>query len=292
MATRYRGKGKQWYYHNTKPPEDDPIIGSYYRDVSKEDIISAETERELFYRYKKHKDMEARDRIIGSALRFVVKLAKSYARDTNTTKDLISAGNVGLLVALERFDPKYNTRFLSYATSWVLLEMRNALYSAGVVSMPLWRQKAIGRMKQVHARSMAKTGEEADVEELSSEVDLSPSQIQRLQECQEVCVIALESPEELPETNTPNCGSVDALAMRHETKTLLRQLVRELPTVKEQFVIRAYFGLVTDALSLRQIACVLGVSSERVRQIKVDALRRLGKQLKFRLQLKTTHDFN
>jgi len=289
VTARLRGsdRGMLW----GKSTESDPVIASYFKEVGREEIIDATKERELFVLYKDNGDIKARDRIIGSALRFVVKLAKSYARDPSTTKDLISAGNVGLLVALDRYELKHNTRFLSYATSWVLLEMRNALYNSGVVSMPLWRQKILGRMKQVDAQSRARRGRKANLQELAQEVDLSTSQLQRLRECQEVCIIALETPDDMP-ASPSNRNSIDMMAMRQQTRTLLKLLIRELPSVKEQFVIRAYFGLVADPMSLRQIAGVLGVSSERIRQLKVDALKRLEKQLRFRLQLECTNDFS
>ena len=268
---------------------DDPNTARYFTAVGKEEILDAQAERRLFQRYKKKGDIQARDRILGSALRFVIKLAKNYSRDADTTKDLISAGNLGLLKAVERYELGHNTRFLTYATSWVLLEMRNELYNAGIVSMPLWRQKALGKLKQANARSQAKNGKRATLNELGSVVDLSPVQLERLQECQGVCIVAMQDCDEYPSNGT-GPRAADRIAVSGESRTVLAILIRMLPSVKEQFVIKAYFGWISDPMSLRQIASVLGVSSERVRQIKTDALRRLCRQLRYRLRVNHVDD--
>lgn len=261
----------------------------YYSDVGKSEILDAPTERELFLRFQQTQDPVARDRIIKSALRFVIKLAKNYARDPDTTKDLISAGNVGLLKAFDRYDPSHGTRFLSYATSWVLLEMRNELYNSGIVSMPLWRQKALGKIAQTNTRAMAARGCRATTRELQKNVDLTSTQLQRLQECESLQISALT--DDMPSNGNGNGnGHLDGLAINKESRLILGDLIRGFLSVKEQFVIRAYFGWVGDPMSLRQIATVLGVSSERVRQIKTDALRLIEKKLRYRLGIRQEGD--
>lgn len=270
---------------------EDPNVARYYHDVGKTEILSARDERALFHNFSKTRDPQVRERILGSALRFVIKLAKNYSRDVDTTKDLISAGNVGLLKAFDRYDLSYGTRFLSYATSWVLLEMRNELYSVGTVSMPLWRQKVINKISQAHTRAMSQQGRKASVQELQKCVDLNPTQIQRLLNCEALCITCLD---ENDLTDRPGSGrkTIDSRLMDKESRALVGQLIKMLPTVKEQFVIKAYFGWVSDPLSLRQIAGVLGVSSERVRQVKVDALRRIRKQLRYQLSIERSSDLS
>lgn len=270
----------------------DPNARRYYSEVGKSEILDAHTERELFLRFQKTQDPLARDRIIKSALRFVIKLAKNYARDPDTTKDLISAGNVGLLKAFDRYDPSHGTRFLSYATSWVLLEMRNELYNAGTVSMPLWRQKALGKIAQTNSRTMAKNGCRATTRELQKNVDLTPTQLQRLQECESLQISGIT--DDLPSNGNGNGNgnghSLDGFAINNESRVILGHLIRGFLSVKEQFVVKAYFGWVGDPMSLRQIATVLGVSSERVRQIKTDALRLIEKKLRYRLGIRQEAD--
>lgn len=276
------------YVRKRKLSSDDPNTARYFNEVRKEEILDAPAERRLFQQYKKKGDIQARDKILGSALRFVIKLAKKYARDADTTKDLISAGNLGLLKAVDRYDPKHNTRFLSYATSWVLLEMRNELYNAGIVSMPLWRQKAIGKLKRANARSEARNGKKASLDELGYVVDLSAVQLQRLQ-ARQVFVVAMENCDDHPSNGT-GPRAAHSVAVDRESRTILGALIRALPTVKEQFIVKAYFGWISDPMSLRQIANVLGVSSERVRQIKTNSLRRLCRQLRYRLCINHVDD--
>jgi len=280
----------------------DPTTASYYSAVSKEVILDVQTEHDLFLRYKETGDTEARDRIIGSALRFVIKLARKYARDEETTKDLVSAGNVGLLKALSRYELDRGTRFLSYATSWVLLEMRNELYNSHLVSLPLWRQKAIHKTRQVNARAEAENGCRATIDTLSYETELSPVQLKRLHEHSYVKVLSINEPRKTVSTDLHSDAAcllnvlaspdvrIDCQAADDETRALLHTCIGRLPTVTEQFVIKAYFGWMSDPWSLRQIGNVLLVTSERVRQIKVVALRRLRKHLRLYYRVKTVTD--
>jgi RNA polymerase primary sigma factor len=270
--------------------QDDPNAVRYFRDVSKMEVLDAKTEHGLFIRYRDLKDIPARDRIIGSALRFVVKLAKGYARDSSITKDLISAGNVGLLRALERYDPDVGTRFLSYATSWVLLEMRNELYNSGLVSVPLWRQKAASKIQEINDRAVTRHRRKATMGELQKDVDLTSTQIEKICETPTVRVVYTQ---DYRRQFFDSRGNLDIHAMNNECRQQLLQLIKEesvLPTVTDKFTIKAYFGLVTDPLSLRQIANVIGVSSERVRQVRDKALARLHKAFLSRLNVRHIAD--
>jgi len=249
-----------------KPCRHDENFARYYADVGRTKILDAATERKLFQLYKRKKDLAARDKIIGSCLRFVVKLAHRYSNDVDQLKDLISAGNIGLLVALDRYDPKYKTRFLSYATYWVLLHIRNELHAADLIAMPLWRQKQLRKVRRVRASSSAQNGEDPSEEQICDELDITPAQLRKLQ---------VESFHYVPveHAGLSNNGT-EARTMNAEAAVLLRQVLGAL-AVKEQFVLRAYFGLASDPMSLQQIAKVLGVTSERVRQVKVEALKQL-----------------
>lgn len=257
--------------------QDDPCVSRYLAEVSQHDILDAATEHELFWRYKRHNDLAARDKIIGSALRFVIKLARQYSRNPDVTKDLIAAGNLGLVRALDRFDPDRGTRFLSYATSWVMLEMRNEMYGSSLVSVPLWRQKAAGRIKREAARVEAACGRTASAAQLSTKVDLSEKQVRRIQESADIRVAAISDVEN---TLHVSADRTEQEAMEQERNMLLRHQIRQLPLVAQQFTLLAYYGIGVDARSLRQIANVLGTSSERIRQIRNQALRLLRKRFK------------
>ena len=266
------------------PSNYDRIFFSYYNDVSRTKILDPSTERKLFMRYKRHKDLKARDRLLESCLRFVVTLAKRYSRSIDTLKELVSAGNLGLMHALDRYDPERGTRFLSYATYWILLFVRNDLYNRPLVAMPLWRQKAVRKLKHVKSRVEAESGEPATVDELSREIDLSPLQLERLK---------IEhfkfTPIDEYFSALSQIEPADETAINEQGKDILEDLLSSL-SVKEQFVLRAYYGLVTDRMSLRQIADVLGITSERVRQIRMAALGRLRRCLEHGLQVRKTQE--
>ena len=266
------------------PSNFDRNFFRYYNDVSHTEILDPVTERKLFKRYKKHHDMDARDRLLESCLRFVVTLAKRYSRNIDTLKELVSAGNLGLMHALDRYDPKHGTRFLSYATHWILLAIRNELYNRPLVAMPLWRQKAVRKIKRIKSRVEAENGTSASVNELAQEVDLSPTQLERLK----VEYFKFTSIDEYFNLFSTN-GTADAAVINDQGREILEDLLRAL-SVKEQFVLRAYYGLVTDRMSLREIADVLGITSERVRQIRMDALGRLRRCLEHGLQLRQTEE--
>ena len=266
------------------PSNFDRNFFSYYNDVSRTKILDPPTERKLFMRYKRHKDIKARDQLLESCLRFVVTLAKRYSRNIDTLKELVSAGNLGLMNALDRYDPERGTRFLSYATYWILLAIRNELYSRPLVAMPLWRRKAVRKLKRAKSRAEAENGEPATVDELSREVDLSPLQLERLK-IEHFKFTPIDEYFSALSRSEP----ADVTAINIQGKDILEDIIGAL-SVKEQFVLRAYYGLVTDRMSLRQIADVLGITSERVRQIRMDALGRLRRCLEYGLQVKKTQE--
>lgn len=258
----------------------DENVARYYRDVSQMEVLDAETERKLFYQYQQQNNLAARDRIIGNCLRFVVKLARRYTRNVDILKDLISAGNEGLLFALDRYDPDRNTRFLSYATYYALLYIRNEVHNTGLVAMPLWRTKTIRKVKQARHRNLPPPNED-EITKICIDVDITPSQLDKLR---------IEKFRYAPvDRACSSPGRDESRAINRQAIDALHKLLLGLGT-KEQFVLRSYYGLVTDPMSLKQIATVLGVSSERVRQIKVDALQRLRRCLDKELNIERIGD--
>jgi len=262
----------------TKRNQINDNFDQYYREVGRTKMLDAKTERNLVLKYRRKKrdgtvywvNSEARDRIIQGCLRFVVTLACRYTADNQLLEDLVAAGNEGLLFALTRYDPNRNIRFLSYATHYVLLYIRNELHRVGLVAMPLWRQKTIRKMLRVRSEYATATGNKLPEEAICEKVDISLAQLDRLH---------IEKFHYVPfDTANLSANGNEGRAINKQAKELLERLMFSLGS-KERFVLRSYFGLISDTMSLRQIANVLGVSSERVRQIKSDALETLRKDL-------------
>jgi len=258
----------------------DPNFHRYYGDVGKTEVLNAQQEAAIFEKYARKGDKagaaakrmraQDRDKIVHNCLRQVVKVARQYASDPDVIKDLISCGNIGILRALETYDPKRNIRFLSYATNYIHLYILEELYSTSLVSVPRWRQKAARKLNR--ARSEAEQrGIELDDDELCEVTDLSPAQLSRLGTGR-LCFPSIDLIAPPHDKPTADHKAIDA-----ETKAYLSAALQTL-TVKEAFVLRAYYGFIDEPRSLRQIAAVLGITSERVRQIKTTALAHMEKK--------------
>lgn len=121
---------------NRNAPED--ALSLYYREVEETKMLSAEEEHELIVQYAKTKDKKCKARIIKGALRYVINEARKHSRNRSRSclEDLIAAGNIGLVRALDKFDPTCNTRFLTYAGWWVRHEMREEARRLGLLHVP------------------------------------------------------------------------------------------------------------------------------------------------------------
>lgn len=257
---------------------DDRTIEAYFTDVRGSQLLSAEAERALFVAYRTctnckwqfpigrpapvctkcrtRRNFAPRDKLIEGALRFVIKVAKDYARqarglnyETDVLKALISAGNLGLLVAVDRFDLSMGTRFLTYAAWWIREKIREELDNSGLVRVPAYRQKALRlrrRMGEVIEHDAAYI-----LLEGSSSIDLSQS-------------------DDRLERDLVNSYGAEKI---HAALTELGFRGRD------RYIILAYFGVREEPKNLRQISSRLNLSSERVRQIKQDVLERLKDHL-------------
>lgn len=142
----------------------------YYTEICKEPMLSKEEELKLFQTYRaegtsdKEKE-KIRDTIIRSNLRFVFKTAKDYSRsDPSMIEDLISAGNEGLLVGFEKYNPSPQVRFLSYAGWWVVQRILKEMSHMRIVSLPIWKQQLSSRIERARANN-----ENITIEELHKE---------------------------------------------------------------------------------------------------------------------------
>lgn len=199
------------------------------------------------------RNFKARDRLISGALRFVVKVAKEYAFrtkgpnfDGELLTSLISAGNIGLLVAADRFDTGRNTKFLTYAAWWVREKILEELDSQGIIRVPAHKQKAL--------RAQRKFGGGVEVETPHVTLDAVEA-IDASGHCEH----RLEN--DLVNTYGLNVlrQALDALSLRE----------------RDKYIVLAYFGAREEPKNLRQISNRLDLSSERVRQIKKDTMEQL-----------------
>lgn len=273
---------------------DDRSHTRYFLEVSRAKMpTNAGEERALFERYHENGDEEARRLLVEGGLRFVVKTARQYYRgDVEFLRNLIAAGNVGLMVAVDRYRPwvvrcprcaknnyvatpkhqrcqecnralrqhdaqRYTTRFLTYAAWWISEAIRTTLYDASPVHIPPYKQK------EHHRARLA--GKAAGFTYVSYEEAMAMSPHSSTHQLVNDCI------------NEDN-DSEGRYAERHSRK-MLHDLLNALKD-RHSYVVIAYYGLREDRKTLREIAEKLGVCPERVRQIKEDALSELRLRLR------------
>lgn len=229
--------------------------------------------------------LEIRNFIVTRNLRFVVKISKSFWKDQNveTFKNLISAGNIGLMEAVDNFDVKRGTRFLSYAAHWIALQIRLETADRHLVKIPLWWQKMVRKMANAYKENM---GVPMTTKQLSNKTNIPEFYI--LQINNNLKVVNEDNltvtPIHYEYTDREIASSREDhedLVSRKDIREKLQEFITILPT-KEQGVIRLLFGLSMDnhSYNLREIGNIYNLSAERVRQLKEKALDTLRENFK------------
>ncbi len=231
------------------------------------------------------RDFAARDQLVTANLRFVVKAAKAFTRDQERLLNLISAGNVGLMVAVDKFDLRKETRFLTYAAWWVRKEMLDEINSSGIVHVPSHKQK--------EHRKLIKHGEY-----VCNKCDLRLDSLNSV-DANGVCddglnhslipVYAdqtLNAVFSIDKINVPDDNDLEQDAIDGDASVVLRTSINKLPLrERDKFIILQYYNIAETARrssgkSLHQLAEIAGITPERVRQIKERTLKDLRTELK------------
>jgi len=233
----------------------------YYHEISRTNPVSdPKEERQLIQRWQRNKDVAARDILVKSHLRFVVTLARKRTKAPDKLQDLIAAGNLGLLKAIDRFDLKKKVRFLTYAACCIQEEMFKEDYStSSLVHIPTHRQKAQRKKAKQFRQAMAQHGPHA-----SSVQAMDPG-------APEGTTVDLSAIQDTPEEDPRR---TQVLYETSDANRRLREAINVLPD-REQTVLNLYYGIKDEPRNLVQIASFLGMSPERIRQIKLTGMRLL-----------------
>ncbi len=270
--------------------QDSESLDLYLRDIASSEPLNAETEIALAHRIRKG-DQKARDRLVASNLRFVVSVAREYQNHGVPLADLISAGNMGLMTAAERFDGTRGFKFISYAVWWIRQAIHQSLaQDSRVVRLPINRIDLLHNIAKV-SREIRQT-EEADpdpetiAEKLGVSVDMVQDTLLRARDVWSLDASFNDDDDHsllhvLPDSSqkAPDLEVVDE-SVKDQVKMVLETL-----DAREAEVLRLYFGLGDEeAMTLEEIGARFSLTRERVRQIKEKALRRL-RHPRRRLQL-------
>jgi len=257
-------------------------LDQYLKEISAYPLLSREDEVSLAKDIRKGDD-ESLDRLVRSNLRFVVSVAKKYQNQGVALGDLINEGNLGLIRAAHKFDETKGIKFISYAVWWIRQAILQALAEQSrIVRVPLNRAGALHRIGKRSSTLLQELGREPTIEEIADELELSHDEVQRTLAISQTH-LSLDAPLSPGEDNRLLDYLADQVSAGPDDETYDRALhstIQEaLATLKEREakVLRLYYGLEEgkDAMTLEEIGALLGITRERVRQIKEKALVRL-----------------
>jgi len=305
---------------NHSKPASRNGLSSYYMQIGRRAPFTREEEETIFRRYnvvkKKLKKLKSspnesislekdllhiRNKIVEHNLRFVVKLARSFWMDSNAEnfENLVSAGNIGLIRAVDRFDTKRGTRFLSYAAHWVALEIRTELASAPLVKVPIWWQKTLSKLTSAY-NELSSSMDVVTTDALAKKSSVAVRLVAKLSDGQGKvgddafpCTRLEVSFTESEHAGTPKEEIEDACFL-NDARACIEELLQDVhldclgddatPETRKftkSDAVRSVFGLTAQGTqNLRQISNVTNVCSERVRQLKEEGLVSLRKKMK------------
>lgn len=260
---------------------DEGSLDQYLREISKYPLIAQDEEVTLARRIRAG-DEDALDKLVRSNLRFVVSVAKKYQNQGVSLADLINEGNLGLIRAAHKFDETKGIKFISYAVWWIRQSILQALAEQSrIVRVPLNRAGTLHRIARRSSALLQELGREPTPQEIAEGMDIEMEEVQKTLSISQNHV-SLDAPLTPGEDNR----LMDYLADSHhrgpDAETFehaLSQSIEEvLTTLKEREakILRLYFGLDSpEPMTLEEIGAELGITRERVRQIKEKALSRL-----------------
>jgi RNA polymerase primary sigma factor len=260
---------------------DEGSLDQYLREISQYPLITRDDEVALAQRIRTGCE-ESLNKLVRSNLRFVVSVAKKYQNQGVSLSDLINEGNLGLIRAAHKFDETKGIKFISYAVWWIRQAILQALAEQSrIVRVPLNRAGTLHRIGKRSSALLQELGREPTVEEIAEGMDISQDEVAKTLSISQghLSLDAPLSPGEdnklldyLPDTQNPG---PDDETFEH---ALTESIEEVLSTLKEREarILRLYFGLDgQEPMTLEEIGGLLGITRERVRQIKEKALARL-----------------
>ncbi|MFN3193953.1 MAG: RNA polymerase sigma factor RpoD/SigA [Aureliella sp.] len=272
-----------------KDPEDkspQSPLETYLREINETALLSAQEEQDLARRIASGDPM-ARDHMVRANLRLVVNIARGYVGKGLGLQDLIEEGNLGLLRAVEGFDPDVGTRFSTYASYWIKQSIKRALInSAKTIRIPAYMVELLSKWRRASARLSEELGRSPTQEEVGRILGLPRKKLPIIKK-------AIQIYNSTPQSDQTDAGwslgemvmderlkAPDEELLDHDVLSTVLELLEHLDT-REATVLRMRFGLGdSESHTLKEIGSELGLTRERVRQIETEALAKLADGLR------------
>ncbi|MDC3335165.1 sigma-70 family RNA polymerase sigma factor [Opitutales bacterium] len=265
--------------------QEQESLNIYLQQISVIPLITVKEEVELADLIKKG-DGKAREKMITANLRLVVKIAQQYSNIGLSLLDLINEGNIGLMKAVERFDPTKGGKLSTYAAWWIKQSIKRALANQSkTIRLPVHMVDRVMQMRRTSSELGERLGRDPTDDELASEMNLPVARVSLLKSVSKKPA-SLDSP--LGEGETSTLGEVvpDNNARNPFEKLEKKSLIGDVNLVlsklepREADIIRLRFGLEgRDPMTLEEVGAKIGVTRERVRQLQEQSLRLLRKNM-------------
>ena len=258
-------------------------MDKYLQEIGHEELISVEEEVELAQRIKKG-DRKALEKLTKANLRFVVSVAKQYQNQGLSLPDLINEGNVGLIKAAEKFDETRGFKFISYAVWWIRQSILQAIAEQSrIVRLPLNQVGSVNKINRVLNKFEQEHERRPSIDEIADNIDIPH---EKIEEAMKVNTrhVSVDAPfaegednsllDVLPNNDSPMADSnLNQESLSKEVERALNQLHE-----RERDILKMFFGIGCQEMTLEEIGAKFDLTRERVRQIKEKAIRRLKGQ--------------
>lgn len=261
---------------------DSDSIDKYLREIAKIELITSDQEVELAQKIQKG-DIKALEKLVNSNLRFVISVAKQYQNQGLSLPDLISEGNIGLIKAANRFDFTKGFKFISYAVWWIRQTILQALAeNSRIIRLPVNKVGTVNKINKLLVKMTQEFEREPTPEEIASQLEINSQDIKELLALSDRAFY-LDAPvsnsdEGLTLLDIISNNSEEIKEQESSLKIQINDLLKILQ-VRDCQIIKMYYGIeYQHKYTLDEIADELGLTRERIRQLKTKAMRKLKTQ--------------